>query len=206
MSNVFENINQNLFTGLIFLDLRKAFFTVSHSTLLSKLHHFDICGSVNQLIKSFLNRRHCVSINGTNSDTKLITNGITQGLTLGPILFLLYINDLYNSTNCLPQLFVDDTCLVLHSPNPNNLEHITNNELHNVDEWCRANKLRLNPSKSNFRVILPRLKKPSPYILLKLNTVEINPHENVKYLGVQVDSQLTFNLHIRMKRIKYQDL
>ena len=74
-----------------------------------------------------------------------------------------------------------------------------NNELRNVDEWCRANKLSLNPSKSNFLVFTPRLRKPPPYISLKLDNVQINPCENVKYLGVQTDSQLTFNSHIRMK-------
>ena len=123
VSNAFENINQNLFTGLIFLDLRKAFDTVSHSILLSKLDHYCIRGSANQLIKSFLNRRQYVSVNGTNSDIKLITNGVAQGSTLGPILFLLYINDLYNSTNCFPRLFADDTCLVLLSHDPNNLAY-----------------------------------------------------------------------------------
>ena len=198
MSHAFENIYQNLFTGLIFLDLRKAFDIVSHSILLSKLDHYGIRGSANQLIKSFLNRRQYVSVNGTNSDIKLITNGVTQGSTLGPILFLLGINDLNNSTNYLPRLFAVDTCLVLHSPDPNNLEHIMNNELRNVDEWCRANKLSLNPSKSDFLVVPPRLTKPPPYISLKLNNVEIKPCENVKHLGVQIDSQLTFNLHIRM--------
>ena len=96
MSNAFENINQNLFTVLLFLDLRKAFDIVSHSILLSKLDHYVIRGSANQLIKSFLNRRQYVSDNDTNSDIKLITNGIAQGSTLGSILFLLYINDLYN--------------------------------------------------------------------------------------------------------------
>ena len=146
MSNAFENINQNLFTGLIFLDLRNAFDTVSHSILLSKLDHYGIRGSANQLIKFFLNRRQYVSVNGTYSDIKLITNGVAQGSTLGPILILLYINDLYNSTNCLPRLFADDTCLVLHSHDPNNLEHVMNNELRNVDEWCRANKLRKSQS------------------------------------------------------------
>ena len=115
MSNTFENINQNLFPGLIFLDLLKAFDTVSYSIVLSKLDHYGIRGSANQLIKSFWNRRQYVSVNGTSSDIKLITNGVVQGSTLGPILFLLYINDLYNSTNCLPRLFIDDTCLVLHN-------------------------------------------------------------------------------------------
>ena len=198
VSNAFENINQNLFTGLIFFYLRYAFNTASHSVLLSELDHYGISGPANQLINFFSNRRQYVSVNGTNSDIKLITNGVAQGSTLGPILFLLYINDLYNSTNCLPRLFADDTCLVLHSLDPNNLERTMNNELRNVSEWCHANKLSLNPSKSNFLLIPPRLRKPPPNISLKLNNVEINPCENVKYLGVQIDSQLTFNSHIRM--------
>ena len=196
--NAFENINQNLFTSLIFLDLRKALDTVSHSILLSKLDHYGICGSANQLIKPFMNRRQHVSVNSTNSDIKVITNGVARGSTLGPILFLLYINDLYNSTNCLPRLFADDTCLVLQSPDPNNLEHVMNNELRNVDEWYRANKLSLNPSKSNFLVIPPRLIKPPPCISLNNNNFKINPCKNVKYLGVQLDSQLAFNSHSRM--------
>ena len=73
-----------------------------------------------------------------------------------------------------------------------------NNELRNVNDWCRATKLSLNPSKSNFLVIPSRLRKPPPYISLKLNIGEINPCETVKCLGVLIDSQLTFNSHIRM--------
>ena len=67
---------------------------------------------------SFLNRKQYVLVNGTNSGIERIANGVAQGSTLRPILFLLYINDLYNRTNCLTCLFADDTCLVLHSLDP----------------------------------------------------------------------------------------
>ena len=175
VANANENINQTLFSGLIFLDLRKAFDSVSHCILVSKLDHYVVRGSANQLIKFFLNRRQYVSINGTNSDIELIRNGVAQGLTFGPILSLLYINYLCDSTNCLPRLFADDTCLELHSLDSKNLEHIMNNELRNVNDGCRAIKLSLNPSKSNFLVIPPRLRKPPSYISLKLDITEIIP-------------------------------
>ena len=156
MTNASENINQNLFTGLIFLYLRKVFDIVSHSILLSKLDHYGVRDSSNQLIESFLNRRQYVSVDVTNLGIEFISNGVAQGSTPGPILFLLYINDLYNSITCLPRLFADDACLVLHSLDQRNLEYILNNELRNINDWCRANKLSLNPLKSNFLVILPR--------------------------------------------------
>ena len=89
-ATTFDNIKQSLFSGLICLDLRKAFDIVSLCILLSKLDHYGVRGPANQLIKSFLNRRQYVSVNGTNSDIKLITNGVAQGSTLGPILFLLF--------------------------------------------------------------------------------------------------------------------
>ena len=82
-----------LFSELIFLNLRKAFGIVSLCILLSKLHHYGVHGPVNHVIKSFLKRRQYVSVNGTNSDIQLIINGVVQGSTLGPILFLHYINN-----------------------------------------------------------------------------------------------------------------
>jgi len=99
------------------LVLQKAFDTVSHDILLAKLEHYGIRGPANLLMKSLLTRKQYTSINGFTSGTKEITYEVAQGSILGPLLFLLYINDLPNSTDYLPRLYVDDTYLVVSSHN-----------------------------------------------------------------------------------------
>ena len=160
----FDNINNNLYTGLLFLDLRKAFDTVSHEILLSKLDHYGIRGSAHKLMQSFLNRKQFVGINGVNSEVERGTYGVAQGSTLSPLLFLLYINDLPCSTNCLPRLFADDTCLVINSPNLGTLENLINEDLANVYKWLQAKKLHLNSAKSNYLIVAPKMNPISSQI------------------------------------------
>ena len=83
--------------------------------------------------------------------------GVPQGSPLGPLLFLLYVNDLPNSTKAFPRLFADDTCLTVHHSNLSNLQTELNLELIRFSEWCKSNKLTVNPSKSQLLVISPRM-------------------------------------------------
>ena len=117
ITHSYDNINSNQYTGLIFLDLTKAFDSVNHDILLLKLDHYGIRGSTNQLIKSFLSRKQFVSIKGGKS--KLLQNnyGVPQGSILGPLLFLLYVNDMPQAVNCMPILFADDACLIFTAAN-----------------------------------------------------------------------------------------
>ena len=95
------------------LDLKKAFDFVTHTILLSKLDHYGIRGNAHKLLSSYLsNRRQYVNINNLKSDTQSINYGVSQGAVLGPLLFLLYINNLENSVNNTPRLFADDTCII----------------------------------------------------------------------------------------------
>ena len=137
--------------SLVFLDLTKAFDSVNHDILLFKLEHSGIRGSANQLIKSFLSCKQFVSIKGAKS--KLLQNNysVPQGSILGPLLFLLYVND-------MPQaviLFADDTCLIFTAPNLASLTTIMNTELQNLLIWFDSNKLMVNLCKSNFLIIPP---------------------------------------------------
>ena len=135
----FASINNNLYTGLLFLDLRKAFDTVLHEILPSKLDYYGIRGFAHKLMQSFLNRKQLVSINGINSKVERVTYGVAQDSTLDSPLFLLYINDLPCSTKCLPRLFADDTCLVIYSPNLITPQNIMSKDLANVYKWLQTN-------------------------------------------------------------------
>ena len=106
---------KNLCTGLVFLNLRKAFDCVPHDILFAKLKHCGIRGPANRLIETFLKRSQFTIANSIDSKIKSVKYGLAQGSTLGPLQFLLYINDLPNSTCSLPTLFADGTCLILSS-------------------------------------------------------------------------------------------
>ena len=125
----YDAIQNKNFTALLLMDLRKAFDTVSHEILLKKLSHYGIRGRAYDFIESYLNSRtQFVSINNCQSQTKPINIGVPQGSILGPLLFLIYINDLHNAVT-KPRLFADDTCLVLSNPSLTALETNCNLEL-----------------------------------------------------------------------------
>ena len=115
------------------MDLHKAFDTVSHKILSHKLHYYGIRGPAYTLIKSYLSsRKQFVAINDTSSSLENIQIGVTPGSFSGPLLSLLYINDLGNATLSKPSLFADDTCLVLSISSLSKLEDNCNRELHNL--------------------------------------------------------------------------
>ena len=133
VSSCYENINDKLFTGLIMIDLKKAFDSVTHSSLLQKLEHYGFRGSVFNLFSSYLsNRQQYVSVNNVNSSTQYIKYGVPQGAVLGPLLFLLYINDVGNSCDNTPRLFADDTCAIAIGTSPAQLEQQLNHELKQI--------------------------------------------------------------------------
>ena len=149
------------------LDLIKAFDTVCHERLLIKLHHYGFRGKAHKLIASYLsNQTQYVSLGDISSSLQYIQLGVPQGSTLGPLLFLLYINDLPNATDSLPRLFADDTCLILSHPSFAQLEKNINQDLANVSRWAKTNKLTINPTKSHLLVVSPYLNKPSPDALI----------------------------------------
>ena len=145
----------------------------------------------------FLNQKQYVSVDGIQSKIEYITYGVAQGSILGPLLFLLYINDLNNAVNCLPRLFADDTCLIIDSPNLASLETEMNKDLANVYNWSIANKLSLNPSKSNHLIISTKQNILSPHVTLIVNNLPILSCDKAKYLGVFIDSRLNFHSHIK---------
>ena len=136
ITHTFDNIHQKHYIGIFFLDLKKAFDTVSHEILLDILEHYGIRGPAHKLKQSFLKREQYVSIKRKNSRLRSNSFGVPQGSTLGPLLFSLYVNDVPKSEIITPRLFADDTCLLLHHPNPSVLQNNLNHEISIIYKWC----------------------------------------------------------------------
>ena len=151
-----------------------------------------------KLIKSFLtNRKQYVSINGFESEKLDVTCGVPQGSTLGPLLFLIYINDLRLSLKfSTASHFADDTCIIYRSKKLKTLESDLNHDLKLCSEWLNANRLSLNVDKTKLLLFHSKKKKMDYEICSKINGSKLNPSDHVKYLGIFLDKNLAWDYHI----------
>jgi len=147
--DLLHNYDTGLFTCSLFIDLSKAFDTVSHNILIKKLHqNYGLNETALQLFTSYLtNRKQYTVVNGAKSNYRNIACGIPQGSTLGPLLFIMYINDLPLCSKFKTVLFADDTYLSLSHSILSTLQSMVNNELLKVHDWISLNKLSINYAK-----------------------------------------------------------
>ena len=197
VDNIKLSVDSGKLAGGIFVDLTKAFDTVNHNILLEKLNNIGIRGTPNNLIKSYLsNRLQYVEIGNTKSNLLSINCGVPQGSVLGPLLFILYINDLANC--CLLgkiRIFADDTAIYFECSNIEELLHVGNSIMKDMDRWFTANLLTLNTDKSFFCIY----RKPKKILnipdKIEFNGKAINRAKSIKYLGVTIDEFLNWNEH-----------
>ena len=192
---IINNLDNSQSTCAIFLDLAKAFDTVSHDILLQKLEVYGIRGTSLKFFKSYLeNRYQFVKIENAKSIISLIEFGVPQGSILGPLLFLLYINDLPKATNLFTKLYADDTFLCAQNSDLKLLESEMNLELEKVYNWMCSNRLTLNISKSKSMIITK--KRNILPMSIKINNTELEQCNSYKYLGVIFDKDLNWKPHV----------
>ena len=184
-----------------FIDLAKAFDTVNHNILVKKLPSFGIRGAPAKLLENYLtNRTQITIVNGTKSKSEPITCGVPQGSILGPLLFLLFINDLPNSCNLDVKLFADDACLIYSDKNLVRLQTTINTELNKVDNWIKVNKLSVNYTKSNY-IIFTTTKFKSK-LKIEMGGHLLDRVKETKYLGIILNENLKWNSHINSVKKK----
>ena len=181
VSSALEN---NEFTCSIFVDFSKAFDTVNHYILLKKMQKYGFHDVTFEWLKNYIsNRQQFVCINGCYSNKARLLCGVPQGSILGPLLFLIYINDLSNVSNILfPIMFADDTTLVYSHSNLNFLIKNVNIGLTAYATWFRLNKLSLNTKKSNYIIFSGKKSYSKDLSKVKIETVEISQVSTTRFL------------------------
>ena len=196
--NIYTALNDKLHFLAAIIDVKKAFDCVNHDILISKLESFGVRGLPLRWLVSYLTDRKCfVQLGPHKSRMNTFNIGVPQGSILGPILFLIYVNNLPKFSNILQtQLFADDTIVSNISSNVNSLTDSTNNELSKLKDWTLANKLTIHAGKTKLLVVSNRI-QPSENMNISILDSVISPSDSCKYLGIYLDSKLTFKDHIK---------
>ena len=198
-NRILQNIDRGRLTGMIFLDLTKAFDTIDHDVMLNKLLDLGFSDTALVWFRAYLsNRTQSVCVNGVLSDPQSIEFGVPQGSLLGPLLFITYINDLPSVVmNCEIQLYADDTLLFYSGDSISDIEFHLSQDLNNMINWLENNFLFLNYAKTKVMLVgtHQRLARVTNFSITARNK-SLDRVYQFKYLGVILDPCLSWNDHI----------
>jgi hypothetical protein len=191
----------------IYIDLSKAFDTLNHTILITKLRFYGVAENTIKLFESYLqNRKQYVEWDNTKSECEYLTTGVPQGSILGPLLFIIYVNDIINASKLYHLImYADDTTMYTAINTKHQTEkHINdtlNKELNKITEWFKVNKLALNNKKTKYMMFTVH-RRPKPEIILQIENKNLDMVEQFNFLGIELDDKITWSSHINKISLK----
>ena len=203
LDDVRNNVDKGKLVGAVFIDLSKAFDTISHSKVLTKLPSYGIDDKELRWLEDYLfNRPAQVNYNGVLSEPQHLKSGVPQGSILGPLLFVLFFNDITDVIETNVIKYADDTVIYWADKDVSNLSKIRTNEMTKLEKWMDENELILNVKKGKTEVLVfgtaQRLKGQSDEICVRYKGTRINVTTSYRYLGVEIDSALNLNTNYEL--------
>lgn len=187
-------------TGVVFLNFKRAFETIDRKKLMKKLNNYGLKNNVLKWFSSYLtDRTQQVKFNNVTSSKRKTEYGVPQGSILGPILFLIYINDLKGVLKyCRCKMFADDTIVYYSSSNSIEIENKINHDLNNLVLWLKNNMISLNITKTKFMIVIEvRNSVPNENYDIKIENSKIETVDVLKYLGIMINKHLNFREHVK---------
>ena len=212
-NDIFSSSSTGKLTGALFIDLSKAFDLVDHYLLLDKLYSIGLSRKSLLWFSSYLhNRKQCVVIQGNKSELAVQERGVPQGSTLGPLLFTIFINDLPSIlSDCSVQLYADDTVIYTSQPTLPQIQSTIQSNFNYLETWLSANRLIINKTKTNTMLfgtnhnLKTIANNNQPFTISCIDGTQILKVDKIKYLGLWLDSELSYKCHIDnlVRKINY---